>query len=352
VSKLFEPLTLRGVTLPNRIAVSPMCQYSSRDGMPNEWHQVHLGSRAVGGAGLICVEATAVVAEGRISAEDMGLWNDQQRDALKPIVQFMRSHGSVPAIQLAHAGRKASTHSPFSGKHGENKENGWETVAPSALGFSESYPQPRALQVDELDGLVHAFVAAARRSYEAGFQVIELHMAHGYLLHEFLSPLSNQRTDDFGGSLENRMRFPLMVAEAVRAAWPDELPLFARISGTDWRDDGWTPADSVEFSRRLKSAGVDLVDCSSGGIVPGLQIPVGPGYQVFLAEHVRREAGVPTGAVGMITEPHQAEEILQKDQADLILLARAMLREPYWARRAASELGAGLPWPKQYERAG
>lgn len=351
MSKLFEPLTLRGVTLPNRIVVSPMCQYSSQDGLPNAWHVVHLGSRAVGGAGVVFTEATAVSPEARITPEDLGLWNDIQRDALRPIAEFIRAHGSVAGIQLAHAGRKASTYSPFAPERGALKQGGWEPVAPSAEPFSATYPQPRQMNQAEIAAVTEQFVVATRRARDAGFQVVELHFAHGYLFHEFLSPLANRRTDEYGGSLENRMRFPLDTARAVRAAWPEELPLFARLSASDWHDEGWKIEDSVEFSRCLKAMGVDLVDCSSGGIAPDIRIAAGPGYQVPFAAQIRRDAEIPTGAVGMITEPAQAEAILQQGEADLVFLARAMLREPYWPRRAAQELGATLAWPPQYERA-
>lgn len=350
---LFRPLTLRGVTFPNRIVVSPMCQYSSPEGVAQTWHLVHLGSRAVGGAGLVFTEAAAVSTEGRISPEDLGIWNEAQAEALRPIVAFIRSQGSVAGIQLAHAGRKASTWSPFSGKHGEVPvaQGGWEAVGPTGEPFSDHYPKPRELSKDDLNRIEADFVAAAHRAHSIGFQVAEVHAAHGYLLHEFLSPLSNTRDDEFGGSVENRMRFPLQVVKAVRAAWPAELPLFVRISATDWVEGGWSDEDSVTLARHLKALGVDVVDCSSGGNVPKAEIPTGPGYQVPLAARVRREAGVATAAVGLITRAEQAEQILTDGSSDLVFLARELLRDPYWPRRAAVELGAEVAWPPQYERA-
>ncbi len=349
---LFTPYTLRGVTMRNRIFISPMCQYSCADGLATDWHLVHLGSRAVGGAGTVTVEATAVTPDGRISPQDMGLWNDPQRDALARIAAFISQQGAVPAIQLAHAGRKASTYRPWSGSGEVRPENGgWQTVAPSALAFAENYPTPRALSIRDIEGLVRAFVVAARRSLEAGFQVIELHGAHGYLMHEFLSPLSNRRDDEYGGNFAGRTRFMREVARAVRAVWPEQLPLFARLSCTDWVEGGWTLEDSVALARLLREDGVDLIDCSSGGNVPRASIPVAPGYQAPFAETVRREAGIATAAVGLITTPEQAEDIVREGQADLVAFARAELRDPYWPLHAADALGADVPWPVQYGRA-
>lgn len=351
MSRLFSAYSLKNVEFRNRVFVSPMCQYSSRDGMPNDWHMVHLGSRAVGGAGLVCVEATGVSPEGRISPGDTGLWSDEHARAFEPIASFVKSQGARAAIQLAHAGRKASTDVPWrGGKHLSEEQGGWQTLAPSAVPFGD-WPAPREMTRDDVETVVTQFADAARRALAAGFEVVELHMAHGYLLHEFLSPLSNRREDEFGGSLENRARFPLLVTEAVRAAWPDELPLFARISATDWVEGGWDLSQSVQLSRWLKERGVDLIDCSTGGLVPGARIPVGPGYQVPFAEAIRKEAGVATAAVGLITEPSQAEEIISTGKADAVFLARAELRDPYWPLHAARELGAEAPWPVQYGRA-
>lgn len=348
--QLFTPLKLRGVTLPNRIGISPMCQYSCQDGLANAWHMVHLGSRAVGGAGLILTEASAVSPEGRISPSDAGLWNDQQAEAWAPIVAFLKEHGSVPAIQLAHAGRKAGTDLPWKGgKPLSDEEGGWPVVGPSEVPFSRQHRTPREMSLDELRAMTENFVAAAQRAHQAGFQVVELHMAHGYLLHEFLSPLSNHRRDEYGGDLEGRMRFPLEVAHAVRAIWPDELPLLVRISVSDWVEGGWDPEQSLLFALRLKEAGVDLIDCSSGGSSLEQKIVAGAGYQVPFSMKVR-ESGLPTAAVGEITEPAQAETILVSGQADLILLARASLREPYWPIRAAQALGAAWTPPNQYAR--
>jgi len=350
---LAQPLTVRGVTLNNRIVVSPMCQYSAIDGMPNAWHQQHLGSRAVGGAGLVFTEAAAVTAQGRISPQDAGIWNDAQAQAWRPIVEFIRSQGTVAGIQLAHAGFKGSTHRPWDAEHGAvaGSEGGWQPVGPTATGFSDSYPTPRALDTTEIAGLVGDFVSATRRALDVGFQVLEVHAAHGYLLHEFLSPLSNDRTDGYGGSRENRMRLVLEVVRAVRAEAGAQVPIFVRISATDWTPGGWTAEDSVVLARALAEAGADLIDCSSGGVVPKAEIPVGLGYQVPLAAQVRAKAGVLAGAVGMITGPEQAEQILADGHADLVLLARELLRDPYWPRRALTKLGAPPQWPVQYERA-
>ena len=352
MSELFKPLVLRSVTARNRIFVSPMCMYSSVDGMPTDWHLVHLGSRAVGGAGMVIVEATAVCPEGRISPGDSGLWSEKHAAAFVPITRFMREHGSIPAIQLAHAGRKASTNPPWVDEAILSpQQGGWPVVAPSAIAFDKGYPVPHELTVPEIAQLVERFQASARWSYEAGFEAVELHMAHGYLLHEFLSPLSNHRTDSYGGSLENRMRFPLLIAEAVRKVWPQNLPLLVRISATDWAEGGWDLEQSIVFCTRLKALGVDLIDCSSGAMVPRVKMPIGPGYQVAFAEAIRKRAGIATGAVGLVTKPEQAETIIATGQADAVLLARELLRDPYWPNHAAKALGASADWPRQYARA-
>jgi 2,4-dienoyl-CoA reductase-like NADH-dependent reductase (Old Yellow Enzyme family) len=352
LSQLFAPLTLRELSIKNRIFVSPMCQYSSREGMPSDWHLVHLGSRAVGGAGLVMVEASAVASQGRISPDDSGIWNSEQAKAFAPIAAFIRAHGAVPAIQLAHAGRKASTDLPWKGSGPlDAKHRGWQTIAPSPLPFSSAYPAPREATKQDLEIILGQFASAARRSIEAGFEVVEVHMAHGYLLHEFLSPLSNQRSDEFGGSLENRLRFPLRVAKAVRDIWPEHLPVFVRISASDWMEGGWDLDQSMELARQLQAIGIDLIDCSSGGLVPEAAPPFGPGFQTPFASAIRRELGIPTGAVGFITEPVQAEQIVATGLADAVFLARAMLRDPYWPLHAAKALGVDLAWPVQYERA-
>jgi 2,4-dienoyl-CoA reductase-like NADH-dependent reductase (Old Yellow Enzyme family) len=352
VSALFTPLRLREVALRNRVAVSPMCQYSAREGLPTEWHLVHLGSRAVGGAGLVIAEATAVLPEGRISPDDTGIWSDAHADAWAPIARFVAAHGAVPGLQLAHAGRKASTDAPWRGGGPVGRgHRGWTPVGPSPLAFAEGHPVPRELSTDDIRAVKGAFRDAARRAAQAGFEVVEIHMAHGYLLHQFLSPLANRRRDEYGGTLENRMRLPLEVTRAVREAFPVERPVLARISATDWVEGGWDLEQSVALARELREAGVDLVDCSSGGTVPGAKVPVGPGYQVPFAAAIRERAGVATGAVGMITEPAQAEAIVAGGQADLVLLAREMLRDPYWPLHAAQALGADIRWPDQYLRA-
>ncbi len=354
MSKLFEEFKLRDITFRNRLWISPMCQYSSEDGMPTDWHLVHLGSRAVGGAGMVMVEATAVSPEGRISPADSGIWSDAHADAFKRITKFIKEHGAVPGIQLAHAGRKASTPVPWdtSGREKvDENEGGWQVVAPSAIKFSEGYPQPREMNADDIAKAVDDFAAAARRAVDAGFEVIEVHAAHGYLLHEFLSPLSNERTDEYGGSLENRMRFPLAAAKAVRDAVPETLPVFVRISATDWAEGGWDVEQSVEFAKKLKEIGIDLIDVSSGGNVPFAKIEVGPGYQVPFAEAVRKQANIAVAAVGLITEPAQAEGILAVGKADAILIARQSLRDPYFPFRAAQELGGSVDVPVQYGRA-
>lgn len=349
---LFQPLTLRNVTFRNRIFVSPMCQYSAVEGVPQPWHLVHLGARATGGAGLVIVEATGVLPEGRITPGCTGLWNDTQMDAFKPIVDFMKSQGAMTGIQLAHAGRKASTDVPWRrGAPLPIGGGGWTVVGPSPLAFQPTWQIPHELTRVEIAELTKAFVEAARRAEKAGFDVIELHFAHGYLLHEFLSPLSNVRTDEYGGSLENRMRFPLEVAKAVRDVWSAEKPLFVRISATDWVEGGWDLSQSLVLCRELKALGIDLIDASSGGLSPQQKISASPGYQVPFAEAIRRETGLASGAVGLITEAKQAESILQEGRADAILLARELLRHPSWPLSAARELGVDVPWPPQYERA-
>ena len=352
--RLFDSLALRSVTLPNRIAVSPMCEYSSEDGFANDWHLVHLGSRAVGGAGLVVTEATAVEQRGRITSRDLGLWKDAQVEFLSRIVRFVESHGAVAGIQLAHAGRKASTAVPWEGGAGVGSgDGGWEPIAPSAVAFSGRTIAPRAMTPEDIAGVTGAFAAAARRAQAAGFRVIELHFAHGYLVHEFLSPLSNRRADAYGGGFEHRIRLALEITRGVRAAWPERLPLLARLSCTDWVEGGWSLDESVELARRLRAEGVDLVDCSSGGLVPDARIEAVPGYQVPFARRIRAEAGIPTAAVGLIGTAAQAEAIVRGGDADLVMLARTMLRDPYWPLHAAAELG--LPEarriPVQYLRA-
>jgi 2,4-dienoyl-CoA reductase-like NADH-dependent reductase (Old Yellow Enzyme family) len=349
---LFEPLTLRSLTFPNRIFVSPMCQYSSDDGMPNAWHLVHLGSRAVGRAGLVMVEASGVSPEGRITAWDSGIWSEQHADAFRPIVDFIHGQGSFAGIQLAHAGRKASTDKPWRG--GRVIPEGpysWTPVAPSAIPFREQEPVPHALTIDEIDAIVDQFENAARLAVSAGFRVIEIHAAHGYLLHEFLSPLCNVRDDEYGGSLENRMRIVLRVTQRVRAAWPEELPLFVRISASDWAEGGWDLAQSIVLAQRLRALGVDLIDCSSGGAVPHAKIELGPGYQVPFARAIRAEANIATGAVGLITEAQQANAIVSEGSADAVFLARQFLRDPYVPLHWAKELGVTINAPEQYVRA-
>jgi 2,4-dienoyl-CoA reductase-like NADH-dependent reductase (Old Yellow Enzyme family) len=348
---LFTPLPLRSVTLRNRIAVSPMCQYSAEDGRAGDWHLVHLGSRAVGGAGLVVFEATAVEARGRISPADLGLWEDGQVEPLARIVRFVEGHGAVAALQLAHAGRKASVRAPWEGGGPVAQEaGGWTPIAPSPLPFADGYPTPAVLDREGIRAVVAAFAAAAHRALEAGFRALEVHCAHGYLLHQFLSPLSNQRDDLYGGSFENRIRLAREVVQAVRAAWPERLPLLVRISATDWIPGGWDVDQSVELARALEPL-VDLVDVSSGGLAANAQVPMGPGYQTAFAERIRREARIATGAVGMIVTPEQADHVLRTGQADLVLLAREMLRDPCFPLRAAKALGHEGPWPKQYLRA-
>ncbi len=352
VPHLFSPFSLRSLTLVNRIVVSPMCEYSATDGFANDWHFVHLGSRAVGGASLVITEAAAVSPEGRITLGDLGLWKQEHTVELRRITDFLHQHGAYAGVQLAHAGRKASMVVPWEPERAiPVEEGGWQVVAPSAVRFSEKYPEPLALDRAGMDKVTADFVASTGLAIKAGFDVAEIHAAHGYLLHEFVSPLSNRRTDEYGGSFANRVRFPLEIVKAVRAAWPEQLPLLVRISATDWTENGWDIGQSVEFSKLLKAEGVDLVDTSTGGNVAQAQIPVGPGYQVSFAEQIRREAGVAAGAVGMITEPAQADQIIRSGQADVVLLARELLREPYWPLRAAAELKQETTWPVQYARA-
>ncbi len=352
-SALFTPITLRGTTVRNRVWVSPMCQYSSVDGLPNDWHLVHLGQFAAGGAGLVMTEASAVVPEGRISPQDAGIWNDEQVAAWRRVVDFLHARGATAGMQLAHAGRKASTRRPWEG-HGSvgPDDGGWTSVAPSAEAFAD-YAEPHALSAEEIAALPGAFAAGARRALAAGFDAVELHFAHGYLVHQFLSPLSNHREDAYGGSFENRTRLAVEILAAVRAEVGADVPVLARISATDWTDGGWDEDDSVALARALADAGADLVDTSTGGNSPHADIPVGPGYQVPFAERIRRETGVPTGAVGMISEPAHAEKVVATGQADVVLLARALLRDPHWPLRAAHELGVDdeVTWPEQYARA-
>jgi 2,4-dienoyl-CoA reductase-like NADH-dependent reductase (Old Yellow Enzyme family) len=350
---LFSPFTLRSVTFRNRVGVSPMCQYSATDGVANDWHLVHLGSRAVGGAGLVIVEATAVAPEGRITPGCLGLWGEQHIEPLARIAKFVKEHGAVAGIQIAHAGRKASADLPWNGgAHLSDAQGGWETIAPSAIPFGDDLPKiPRAMTETDILRVQNDFVATAQRALAAGFNFLELHAAHGYLFNEFLSSLANQRTDQYGGSFENRVRFLLDTARAVRKVWPDHLPLAVRISAIDWMPAGWQIADSIALAKLLKAEGVDLVDCSSGGVVPDAKIKVEPGYQVPFAEQVRRGADIATAAVGFITEPKQADDIVRSGQADLVLLARQMLVDPYWPAHAAKALGHKLPPPNQYARA-
>jgi 2,4-dienoyl-CoA reductase-like NADH-dependent reductase (Old Yellow Enzyme family) len=352
MSHLFDPLPLRSLTLSNRIVVSPMCQYSSVDGFSNDWHFVHLGTRAAGGAALVITEASAVTADGRISPQDLGLYDDRHVEGLAHCVRYIHSQKTLAGTQLAHAGRKASTARPWDGGGAVSAaDGGWQPVGPAAAPFADNYPTPRPATIEDIAAIVGAFRDAARRALEAGFDVVELHAAHGYLIHEFLSPLVNTRTDAYGGSYENRLRLCLEIVDAVRGVWPERLPLFVRISSTDWKDGGWDLEQSVELARRLRARGVDLVDCSSGGAVPDQQIVVGPGYQVPFAERIRRDVGVATGAVGLITNAEQADAIISHGLADLVLLARELLRDPYWPLHAAELLGQTVPWPPQYLRA-
>ncbi|HTM65267.1 MAG TPA: NADPH dehydrogenase NamA [Flavipsychrobacter sp.] len=352
MTKLFSSLSLRSLNFKNRIVVSPMCQYSSVDGFANDWHLVHLGSRAVGGAALVFTEATAICPEGRISPQDLGIWKDEHVPELKRIVDFIHAQGSVAGIQLAHAGRKASKTAPWEGdKLVSREDGGWQTVAPSAIPFSADSDHPIALDIEGINKVIDDFKAATQRAIAAGFKVIEIHAAHGYLIHEFLSPLANKRTDEYGGSFENRTRFLIEITRAIREIWPSDLPLFVRISASDWTENGWTIEDSIKLGAKLKTNGVDLIDCSSGGILPDIPIPAQPNYQVPFAAAVREKAGIPTGAVGIIVSSGQAESILQNGEADLIIMARELLRDPYFPLRAATELDVDLPYPLQYERA-
>jgi len=352
MANLFDPLTIRDVTLQNRIVVSPMCQYSSVDGYANDWHFVHLGSRAVGGAALVMTEAAAVLPEGRISPQDLGIWDDAHITMLSRIVQFIHRYGTLAGMQLAHAGRKASTYAPGRGQGAVPEiAGGWQVDGPSSEPFNEDYPRPHPLTKEGIRSVISGFARAAQRARQAGFDIVEIHAAHGYLLHEFLSPFSNHRSDEYGGSFENRTRLVREVVSAVREVWPERLPMFIRISATDWEEGGWDPGQSVELARQLKPLGVDLVDCSSGGNLPNASIPAGPGYQTPFAERIRRETGILTGSVGFITGPAQSDHIIRSGQADLVLLARQMLRDPYWPLRAARELGYPAPWPVQYLRA-
>jgi 2,4-dienoyl-CoA reductase-like NADH-dependent reductase (Old Yellow Enzyme family) len=349
---LFDTFTLRGVTLRNRIGISPMCQYSSIDGMPNDWHFAHLGARAVGGAGLVITEATAVEPRGRISPQDAGIWSDEHIEPWGRVAKFITEMGSVAGMQLAHAGRKASTAAPWHGGKGiADVDGGWEPVAPSPMAFEPDYRQPKELSIAEIHAIQAEFKNAAARVLAAGYEWIELHGAHGYLAHEFLSPLTNKRNDEYGGSFDNRVRFLVETAREVRRIWPDDKPLTVRISASDWVDDGWDLEQSVELAKRLRTEGVDLIDCSSGGIAPGIKIPVGPGYQVPFAEAIRERAAIATAAVGLITTPEQADQIISTGQADIILIARESLRDPNWPLHAVKTLGHKVHAPKQYERA-
>ncbi len=352
MSQLFSAFRLRSLNFKNRIFVSPMCQYSAVDGLPNDWHLVHLGARAVGGASLVMTEAASVTADGRISPEDVGIWNDAQAKKWQPITQFIRANGSVAAIQLAHAGRKASSYAPWRGSGLVAPANGgWDVRGPSDDAFSDKLGVPHAMSVEEIHDMIQAFTDATTRSLVAGFQVVEIHAAHGYLLHQFLSPLSNHRTDEYGGSLENRLRFVLAVSRAVRAVWPDDLPVFVRLSATDWKEGGWTLADSITLSTRLKAIGVDFIDVSSGGAVADAKITPYPGFQVPFARAIRDVANIATGAVGLITNATQAEAVIANQDADAVMLARVLLRDPHWPLHAAEALGVEVEWPNQYKRA-
>lgn len=352
MSELLSSIKIRNLEFRNRIFVSPMCQYSATDGVPNDWHLVHLGSRAVGGAALVLTEATAVSPEGRISPADLGIWNADQVKAFKRITEFIKSQGAIPGIQLAHAGRKASTKTPWIGDGlVPESEGGWQVIGPSSAKFSDNYPQPKEMTAADIRKVVGEWADAAKRSLDAGFQVAEIHMAHGYLLHQFLSPLSNLRKDEYGGSLGNRMRFPLEVAKAVREVWPADLPVFVRISVTDWIEGGWDLPQSIDLAKELRKIGIDLIDSSTGGLLPGAKIPIAVGYQVKFAEELRKEAGIMTGAIGLITDAAQAENILVTGQADVIFMARELLRDPYFPLHAAKDLGDDPKYPNQYLRA-
>ena len=352
MSKLFTSLKIRGIDLKNRMVVSPMCQYSSIDGFANDWHLVHLGSRAVGGAALIITEATAVSPEGRISPDDLGIWKDEHTVFLKRITDFIESQGTIPGIQLAHAGRKASHSSPWKGNKALAKdEGGWDTLAPSAIPYKSSEPPPKEMSLADIKKIITDFGNAAKRAVQAGFKVIEIHGAHGYLINEFLSPLSNHRKDEYGGNFENRIRLLQEILNEVRKIIPDNMPIFVRISATDWVEGGWDLSDSVKLAKVLKKMGVDVIDCSTGGNSPGQKIPVAPMYQVSFAEQIKAETGILTAAVGLITTSEEAEEILNNGRADLILMARAFLRDPYFPLHAAKETGTDIEWPVQYQRA-
>ncbi|MGE5458021.1 MAG: NADH:flavin oxidoreductase/NADH oxidase [Methanococcaceae archaeon] len=352
MSRLFSHLSVRGVEFKNRIFVSPMCQYSSIQGMPSDWHLVHLGSRAVGGAAMVMVEASAISPEGRISPDDSGIWNDQQAEAFERITSFIKSQDCIAGIQISHAGRKASTFAPWKGS-GEVKveQGGWQTIAPSPIMFAENYPHPKEMTQEDIHQVIEDFKEAAQRSLNAGFRVIELHMAHGYLIHQFLSPLSNHRTDEYGGSLENRCRLAIEVTRAVRSILPDNFPLFIRISSTDWVEKGWDELQSVALIKYLKPEGADLIDCSSGGNVMRASIPVAAGYQIPFSRKIKKETGILTGGVGLITAPEQAEQIIATGQADAVFMARELLRDPYWPLHAAKKLNFDIKWPDQYLRA-
>ena len=353
MSILFSPYTCKSITFKNRVVVSPMCQYSSEDGFATDWHLVHLGSRAVGGAAAVIAEATAVSPEGRISADDLGIWKDAHIDKLKQIASFIKVQHAVAGIQLAHAGRKSSTCSPWKGgkQVPPGEEGGWQTVAPSAIAFNDGERMPVALDKEGIQKVILDFRSAAQRAMQGGFNLIELHAAHGYLIHQFLSPLSNKRTDEYGGSFESRIRLLLEIIESVQTVWPAALPLWVRISATDWAEGGWDTDESVKLSAILKEKGIDLIDVSSGGLVPHVQIPVGPAYQTPFASRIKKETGMPTGAVGLITDARQAENILQNGDADLIVMAREFLRNPYFPMHAAAQLGDDIEWPAQYTRA-
>ena len=352
MSKLLSPLTIKDITFRNRIAISPMCQYSAVDGFANDWHLAHYGSRAVGGTALIIQEATGVSPEARISPGDLGIYEEEHIDKLRQITSFIHQHGAIAGIQLAHAGRKAGCAKPWDGgKQLKENEGGWKTVSASALAFNPEDSAPEALDLNGINKVTDDFKVAAQRSLQAGYKLIEIHAAHGYLIHQFLSPLSNHRSDNYGGSFENRIRLLLEIVKAIQTVWPQNLPLFVRISSTDWAEGGWNVDEAVKLSSILKQNGVDLIDCSSGGLVPHQKIPLGPGYQVAFAERIKKETGILTGAVGLITEAQQAEDILEKGQADLILIARASLRDPYFALNAAKNLGDDIEWPLQYTRA-
>jgi len=352
MSKLFSPFTIGDITFKNRIGVSPMCQYSSEDGFANDWHLVHLGSRAIGGAGLVMTEATAVSPEGRISPADLGIWKDEHIEKLKQVTTFIHLQGAVAGIQLAHAGRKASKSEPWNNNTLIRKEKGgWQTVAPSAFPFDEGYDLPEELSTEGIEKVITDFTRAAKRAVEAGFKVVEIHAAHGYLLHEFYSPLSNHRTDNYGGSFENRIRLLLEVIAAVKKFWPQQYPLFVRISSSDWKENGWSLDDSINLAKILKLKGVDLIDCSSGGNIPGVTIPLTPGYQVPFAEAIKKHAGIATAAVGLITTAQQAEDVVSNNQADMVFLARELLRHPHFPMNAARQLNHDFNWPLQYERA-